>query len=202
MHNLIKIFGLLFLTQSAMASPLSERALRLIQTGNEINSQGVVLSGQQLLLRGMFQLNDLDAAYESSKQTRVGNQLMGYLPQPAMANKILAKLLGKGYDPAIYDTALYLLDGESGFAQDTLMALNLFEESVKMYANPQSAFVAAVMRNESLVPGFGSKQRIDELITFAILNRVVGAQRYKDQYIDNRRGHLQVKNWRKWLDAQ
>jgi hypothetical protein len=41
-----------------------------------------------------------------------------------------------------------------------------------MYANPQSAFVAAVIRNESLAPITKDKQRIDELITFAILNKV------------------------------
>lgn len=185
-----------------MASPLSDGALRLIKTGNEIGSANVVMSGQKLLLKGMFQLNDWDAAYESSKQTRAGNRLMGYPPQVSMANKILATLLKKSYDPAIYDTALYLLDGESGFVQDELTALNLFEESVRTHTNPQSAFVAAIIRNESLVLLAKDKQRIDELITFAILNRVKGAAQYQTQYINNRRGRLQVKNWRKWLTNQ
>ena len=85
---------------------------------------------------------------------------MGYSPQATTANKLLEKLIVKGYDPAIYDAALYLLDGESGFVKDELMALNLLEESVKTRANPQSAFVAAVIRNESLVAGFKDKQRI------------------------------------------
>jgi len=201
MHNLIKIFGLILFTQSVMASPLSERALRLIKIGNEINSQSVVLSGQQLLLKGMFQFNDYDAAYASSKQARAGNALMGYQSQLMLANQILNSLLKKSYDPAIYDSALYLLDGESGFAKDALMALSFFEESVKKNANPKSAFIAAVIRNEDLVPGFHDKRRIDELITFAILNRVAGAQRYKAQYIDNS-GYLEVENWQKWLNSQ
>ncbi|SFV88943.1 hypothetical protein MNB_SUP05-SYMBIONT-7-590 [hydrothermal vent metagenome] len=199
MHNIIKTFGLILLTQSVMASSLSDAALRLIKTGNEIDSPSVVLSGQKLLLRGMFQLNDLDAVYESSKQTRAGNSVMGYAPQVVMANQLLMKLLAKGYDPAIYDVALYLLDGESGFVKDELMALNLFETSVRTHANPQSAFVAAVIKNESLVPGFKDEVRIDELITFAILNRVAGAEQYQTRYIINRRGRLQVNNWREWL---
>lgn len=202
MRNMIKIFGLILLAQSAMASPLSETALRLIKTGNEISSPSVVMSGQKLLLKGMFQLNDWDAAYESSKQIRAGNRLMGYPPQVSMANKVLAKLLKKGYDPVIYDTALYLLDGESGFVQDELTALNLFEISVRTHANPQSAFVAAIIRNESLVLLAKDRPRIDELITFAILNNVKGAIQYQTQYINNRRGRLQVKNWREWLTKQ
>jgi hypothetical protein len=32
--------------------------------------------------------------------------------------------LNQGYEPAIYDSALYLLDGDSGFVKDELMALN------------------------------------------------------------------------------
>ncbi|BAS67060.1 conserved hypothetical protein [endosymbiont of Bathymodiolus septemdierum str. Myojin knoll] len=188
--------------QSVMASPLSEQALRLIKTGNEIASKSVVLSGQQLLLKGMFKFNDLDAAYESSRQTRMGNPLMGYSPQPVMANKILEKLLKKGYDPAIYDVALYLLDGESGFIKDELMALNLLEQSVKAHANPQSAFVAAVIRNEALVSVLKDNRQIDELITFAILNQVPGAKRYQAQYINNRKGSLRVENWRQWFANQ
>ncbi|CAC9611433.1 hypothetical protein [uncultured Gammaproteobacteria bacterium] len=193
---------LLLLIQPTIASPLSEGALKLIQTGNEINSPSVVMSGQRLLLKGMFKFNDLDAAYESSKQVRAGNRLMGYSPQITAANKILATLLKQGYDPAIYDSALYLLDGNNGFVQDKLMALNLLEESVRMHANPQSAFVAAVIRNESLVPVLKDKRHIDELITFATLNRVKGAAQYQRQYIDNRNGHLQVKNWRNWIVNQ
>ncbi|RUA04863.1 MAG: hypothetical protein DSY43_05685 [Gammaproteobacteria bacterium] len=188
--------------QSVMASPLSEQALRLIKTGNEIASKSVVLSGQQLLLKGMFKFNDLDAAYESSRQTRMGNPLMGYSPQPVMANKILEKLLKKGYDSAIYDVALYLLDGESGFIKDELMALNLLEQSVKAHANPQSAFVAAVIRNEALVSVLKNNRQIDELITFAILNQVPGAKRYQAQYINNRKSSLRVENWRQWFANQ
>lgn len=202
MRNTIKNLGLTLLTQSVIASPLSDSALMLIKTGNEIDSPSVVMRGQKLLLKGMFKFNDLDAAYESSKQARIGNHLMDYPPQVPMANKILTTLLEKGYDPAIYDTALYLLDGESGFVQDELMALNLFEESVRMHANPRSAFIAAIIRNESLVSIFKDKQRIDELITFAILNHVKGTIQYQTEYINNRRGRLQVKNWRNWLDSQ
>lgn len=203
MHNTVKKFILvLLLTQPVMASLLSDSALRLIKTGNEISSPSVVMSGQKLLLKGMFERNDWDAAYESSKQARSGNRLMGYPPQVHMANKILATLLKKGYDPAIYDTALYLLDGESGFVRDELTALNLFEESVRTRTNPKSAFVAAIIRNESLVLLTKDKRRIDELIAFAILNRVKGAVQYQAQYINNRGGRLQVKNWRKWLASQ
>jgi hypothetical protein len=63
-------------------------------------------------------------------------------------------------------------------------------------ANLQSAFVAAVIRDESLVPVLKDKRHIDELITFATLNRVKGAAQYQTQYIDTRSGHLQVQNWR------
>jgi hypothetical protein len=35
------------------------------------------------------EFNDLDAAYESSKQVRAGNRLMGYSPQITAANKNL-----------------------------------------------------------------------------------------------------------------
>ena len=34
------------------------------------------------------------------------------------------------------------------------------------------------------------------------LNRVKGAAQYQTQYIDNRSGHLQVKNWRNWIVSQ
>ncbi|CAB5503897.1 hypothetical protein AZO1586I_2630 [Bathymodiolus thermophilus thioautotrophic gill symbiont] len=192
----------LFITQFATASPLSDSALRMIKIGNEVGSPAVVKNGQDLLIKGMFELNDFDAAYEASKQTRSGNQIMGYPPQVQIANKILSKLLNQGYEPAIYDSALYLLDGDSGFVKDALMALNLLEKSTQIYSNPQSAFVAAVIRNESLAPIIKDKQRIDELITFAILNNVKGAAEYQAQYIDNKAQKLKVKNWRAWIDRQ
>lgn len=70
-----------------------------------------------------------------------------------------------------------------------------------MYSNAQSAFVAAVIRNESLAPIIKDKTRIDELITFAILNKVKGAAEYKEQYIDNQNTQgLKVKNWREWTE--
>jgi hypothetical protein len=37
----------------------------------------------------MLELNDFDAAYEASRQARLGNQIMGYPPQVQIANKIL-----------------------------------------------------------------------------------------------------------------
>jgi hypothetical protein len=82
------------------------------------------------------------------------------------------------------------------------MALNLLEKSTQMYANPQSAFVAAVIRNESLAPITKDKQRIDELITFAILNKVKGAAEYQAQYINNKTQKLKVKSWRAWIGKQ
>jgi len=60
MINLFLIITL-FVTQSVFASPLSDGALRLIQVGNEISSRDVVLRGQSLLLKGAFDLNDIDA---------------------------------------------------------------------------------------------------------------------------------------------
>jgi hypothetical protein len=65
-----------------------------------------------------------------------------------------------------------------------------------MYANPKSGFVAAVIKNESLAPITKDKQRIDEMITFAILNKVKGAAEYQAQYINNKTQKLKVKSWR------
>ncbi|CAC9447339.1 hypothetical protein [uncultured Gammaproteobacteria bacterium] len=198
-----RLITALFIIQPVLASPLSEGALRLIKIGNEIGSPAVVTNGQSLLLKGMFKFNDLDSAYEASKQARLGSALMGHPPQIAIANKILSKLLKQGYDPAIYDSALYLLDGGGGFAKNELMALKLLEESVEVHANAQSAFIAAVIRNESLVPGTKDMRRIDELITYAVLNKVKGATKYQAQHIDSGRWRsLKVKNWRKWIASQ
>ncbi len=173
----------------------------MIKIGNETASPALIKKGQDLLIKGMLEFNDFDAAYEASKQARLGNKIMGYPPHKKIANKILEKLLEQSYDSAIYDSALYLLDGESGFAKDELMALSLLEESTQMYSNAQSAFVAAVIRNESLAPIIKDKTRIDELITFAILNKVKGASEYKEQYIDNQNTQgLKVKNWREWTE--
>lgn len=190
----------LFILQSAVASPLSDGALKLIQVGSEIGSRDVVMRGQSLLIKGAFDLNDLDALYESSKQVRFGNQLMGYPAQPQLANQLLIQLVRKSYDPALYDYALYLLDGEGGFIKNEFLALNLLEESFMVHGNAKSAFLAAVIRNESLVPGTKDKKRIDELITFAVLNQVKGAKNYQQQHIDS--GHwrsLKVQSWRTWL---
>ena len=192
-----------FVFQSAIASPLSDGALKLIQVGSEIGSRDVVMRGQSLLIKGAFDLNDLDALYESSKQVRFGNQLMGYPAQPQLANQLLIQLVRKSYDPALYDYALYLLDGEGGFIKNEFLALNLLEESFMAHGNAKSAFLAAVIRNESLVPGTKDKQRIGELITFAVLNQVKGAKNYQLQHIDS--GHwrsLKIENWRTWLDSE
>jgi len=199
MINLFLIITL-FVIQSVFASPLSDGALRLIQVGNEISSRDVVLRGQSLLLKGAFDLNDIDALYESSKQVREGNDLMEYPPLEREANEILIKLVKQSYDPALYDYGLYLLDGKGGFVRNEFLALNLFEESFKVHGNADSAFIAAVIRNESLVPGTKKPQRIDELLTFAILNKVKGAQEYQDEHVKS--GYwrsLSVSNWKDWL---
>jgi hypothetical protein len=193
----------LFITQFVAASPLSDGALRLIQVGNEIGSRDVVMRGQSLLLKGAFDLNDFDAIYETSKQVRQGNTFMGYQPHVRVANEMLIKLVSRSYDPALYDYALYLLDGDEGIVKNDFLALNLFEESFEAHGNPNSAFIAAVIRNESLVPGTKDKQRIGELITFAALNKVKGASEYQAQYVDS--GYwksLNVKSWRDWLANQ
>jgi len=194
---------LLLTAQFSLASPLSDGALRLIQIGSEIGSRDIVMRGQSLLLKGAFDLYDLDALYESSKQVRYGSPLMGYPPHERGANEILIKLVRQSHDPALYDYALYLLDGDNGFVKNEFLALNLFEESFETHGNAHSAFIAAVIRNESLVPGTKDKQRIGELITFAVLNKVKGASEYQAQHIDG--GHwrnLDVKNWRGWLVSQ
>jgi hypothetical protein len=197
------LIAILFIIQPVGASLLSDNALRMIQIGNEVGSSAVVKSGQDLLLKGMLKLNDLDAAYEASKQARSGNTLMGYPPQVNIANTILKKLFEQGYDAAIYDSALYLLDGDSGFVKDRLLALNLLEQSTRTHANAQSAFAAAVIRNESLTLVMKDKQRIDELIAYAVLNNVRGAEYYRTHYIDNKyQQKLKVKNWRNWFIQQ
>ncbi len=191
------------LSPFAGASPLSDGAVRLIQIGNEIGSRDVVLRGQSLLLKGMLDLSDLDAMYETSKQVRRGNELMGYVPQERVANEILIKLVRKSYDTALYEYALYLLDGSHGFIKNEFLALNLFEESFKAHGNAGSAMMAAIIRNESLVPGTKKSDRINELITFAILNKIPGAQAYQAQYIDkDYLTDLKPTNWRDWVESQ
>jgi hypothetical protein len=185
------------------ASPLSDGAMRLIQIGKEINSRDIILRGQSLLLKGAFDLNDLDAMYESSKQVRSGNILMGYKPREREANEILIKLVRKSYDTALYEYALYLLDGSDGFIKNEFLALELFEESFKVHGNPKSAMMAAIIRNESLVKGTKKSHRIDELITFAILNNISGAKTYQDIYIN--KGYLNdltPNSWRAWIKSQ
>jgi hypothetical protein len=185
------------------ASPLSDGAMRLIQIGKEINSRDIILRGQSLLLKGAFDLNDLDAMYESSKQVRSGNILMGYKPREREANEILIKLVRKSYDTALYEYALYLLDGSDGFIKNEFLALELFEESFKVHGNPKSAMMAAIIRNESLVQGTKKSHRIDELITFAILNNISGAKTYQDIYIN--KGYLNdltPNSWRAWIKSQ
>ena len=158
------IFSTLF-SPFADASPLSDGAMRLIQIGNEISSRDVVLRGQSLLLKGAFDLNDYDAMYEASKQVRFGSELMGYKPQEREANEILIKLVRRSYDTALYEYAFYLLDVSHGFIKNEFLALNLFEESFEVHGNAKSAMMAAIIRNESLVPGTKKPHRIDELIT-------------------------------------
>lgn len=196
------IFSTLF-SPFVGASPLSDGALRLIQIGNEISSRDVVLRGQSLLLKGAFDLNDYDAMYEASKQVRFGNDLMGYKPQEREANEILIKLVRRSYDAALYEYAFYLLDGSHGFIKNEFLALNLFEESFEVHGNATSAMMAAIIRNESLVPGTKKPRRIDELITFAILNKVPGAQTYQTQYIDkDYLIDLKPSNWQDWFKNQ
>jgi hypothetical protein len=197
------LISVLLIAQFSAASSLTDGALRLIQVGNEIGSRDVVMRGQSLLLKGAFDLNDSDAVYETSKQIRHGNTLMGYQPQVRVANEMLIKLVRQSYDPALYDYALYLLDGDGGFVKNDFLALNLFEESFEAHGNANSAYIAAVIRNESLVPGTKDKQRIGELITFAVLNDVKGAPEYQAQYVDS--GYwksLNVKHWRDWIASQ
>ncbi len=199
----IFLIALLLVASLVSASPLSDGALRLIQTGNEIGSRDIVMRGQSLLLKGAFDLYDLDALYESSKQVRQGNPLMKYPPHERGANEILIKLVRQSYDPALYEYGLYLLDGDNGFVKNEFLALNLFEESFEVHGNAQSAFVATVIRNESLVPGTKRPQRIGELLAFAILNNVKGAKAYQTQRVNS--GHwktLRSSNWKKWLERQ
>ena len=125
----ILLITALLIAQFSTASPLTDGALRLIQVGNEIGSRDVVMRGQSLLMKGAFDLNDFDAVYETSKQMRYGNTLMDHLPQVRIANEILIKLVRQSHDPALYDYALYLLDGDGGFVKNDFLALNLFEES-------------------------------------------------------------------------
>jgi hypothetical protein len=196
------IFSTLF-SPFVGASPLSDGAMRLIQIGHEISSRDVVLRGQSLLLKGAFDLNDYDAMYESSKQVRFGSELMGYQPQEREANEILIKLVRRSYDTALYEYAFYLLDGSHGFIKNEFLALNLFEESFETHGNARSAMMAAIIRNESLVPGTKKPYRIDELITFAILNKVPGAQAYQTQYIDkDYLTDLKPENWQDWIKDQ
>lgn len=196
------IFSTLF-SPFVGASPLSDGAMRLIQIGHEINSRDVVLRGQSLLLKGAFDLNDYDAMYESSKQVRFGSELMGYQPQEREANEILIKLVRRSYDTALHEYAFYLLDGSHGFIKNEFLALNLFEESFETHGNARSAMMAAIIRNESLVPGTKKPYRIDELITFAILNKVPGAQAYQTQYIDkDYLTDLKPENWQDWIKDQ
>ncbi len=185
------------------ASPLSDSAMRLINIGHEIGSRNVVLSGQSLLLKGAFAFNDFDAMFEISKQVRQGSTLMGYQPQEQAANKILIQLIRRSYDPALYQYALYLLDGSHGLTKDELLALNLFEESFTLHGNAKSAMMAAIIRNESLALGTKKPNRIDALITFAILNNVPGAQAYQAQYIHkDYLNDLKPDNWHQWISEQ
>ncbi len=185
------------------ASPLSDGALRLIQIGNEISSRDVVLRGQALLLKGAFDMGDLDAMYEASKQVRQGSELMGYAPREHEANEVLIQLVRQSYDPALYEYGLYLLDGSNGFIKNEFLALNLFEESFKIHGNAKSAMMAAIIRNESLVPGTKRKSYIDELITYAILNKAPGAQAYQDKYIKlDYLSDLQPLSWQDWILEQ
>jgi hypothetical protein len=141
--------------------------------------------------------------YESSKQVRFGSELMGYQPQEREANEILIKLVRRSYDTALYEYAFYLLDGSHGFIKNEFLALNLFEESFETHGNARSAMMAAIIRNESLVPGTKKPYRIDELITFAILNKVPGAQAYQTQYIDkDYLTDLKPENWQDWIKDQ
>ena len=188
--------------QVSIASPLTDGALKLIQIGNEISSRDVIMRGQSLLLKGAFDLGDLDAMYEVSKQVRSGSEVMGYIPQQRQANEVLIQLVQKGYDPALYDYGLYLLDGSNGVIKNEFLALNILEESFNVNANANSAFLAAIIRNESLVPGTKDINKINQMLTFAILNKVSGAKYYQDKYVNL--GHLndlKVNSYAEFLDS-
>jgi hypothetical protein len=185
------------------ASELSQGALRLIQVGNEIGSRDVVLRGQSLLLKGAFDLDDFDAMYAAAHQVRRGNVLMGYAPNEPEANQILIKLVRRSYDLALYEYGLYLLDGSNGFIKNELLALNLFEESFKTHGNAKSAFLAAIIRNESLALGTKNMHHINELMTFAMLNKIAGAKAYQENYIDkNYLRDLRPESWQNWMANQ
>lgn len=204
-NNMLKkyLITAILIVNSAHASQLTDSALRLIQIGTEIGSPDVVLRGNSLLLKGAFDLNDLDALYETSIQARSGNELMGYAPQNSMANELLMRLVILGYDKAMYEYGLYLLDGDGGLLKDELMALNLFERSFQVNGNPNSAFIAAVIRNESLVPGTNDMASVEEMLSFAILSNVKGAANYREQHVRGGRWRsLLPSGWRRWLADQ
>jgi hypothetical protein len=195
--------ALVLIVNGAFASQLSDSALRLIQIGNEIESRDVVMRGNSLLLKGAFSLNDLDAMYETSRQARMGSKIMGYAPQNSTANELLLSLALMGYDKAMHDYAMLLLDGSGGTLKDELMALNLFERSFQVNGNSSSAFIAAIIRNESLIPGTYDVASIEEMLSFAILNNVKGAKSYQDQYVRGGQWKsLSPDSWKNWLDSQ
>ncbi|MFP6775355.1 MAG: hypothetical protein VCA13_01135, partial [PS1 clade bacterium] len=108
-----------------------------------------------------------------------------------------------GYDKAMHDYAMLLLDGGGGTLKDELMALNLFERSFQVNGNSKSAFIAAIIRNESLVPGTYDAASIEEMLSFAILNNVKGAKSYRDQYVRGGQWKsLSPDSWKNWLDSQ
>jgi TPR repeat protein len=120
-----------------------------------------------------------------------------------MANELLMRLVILGYDKAMYEYGLYLLDGDGGLLKDELMALNLFERSFQVNGNPNSAFIAAVIRNESLVPGTNDMASVEEMLSFAILSNVKGAANYREQHVRGGRWRsLLPSGWRRWLADQ
>jgi hypothetical protein len=56
----IILITVLLITQFATASPLSDSALRMIKIGNEVGSPAVIKNGQDLLIKGMLELNVAD----------------------------------------------------------------------------------------------------------------------------------------------
>ncbi len=186
----------------AFASPLADKGLRLINIGAEVNSRDIILEGQALLVKAALKWRDADALYEIAKQVRSGNILLGYAPMPRSANQILWQLAQRNYDPALYEYGLYLLDGTGGAQKNELLALTLFERSFEQNGNPNSAFIAAVMRHESLAPGTKTMDRIEALLQFAIVHRVKGAARYQKNMSSGYWQLARVKSWREWLKNQ
>ena len=196
----LTLFCIFFLNLNVFSSPLSDGAERLIFVGEEISSPDVVERGVALLKNGAYLNSDYDSLFSYSKFVRTGSMALKIQPDDEKANLILLRLVNLNYDPAIFDYAFYLLDGESGFFKNELLSLTLFETSYEIHQNPKSAFMAAVIRNESIAPGTKNRNRIIELLTFASFKGFSPAQDYERNFLN--KGYWQSihpENWREWF---